>query len=189
MAKIDILIDGYAKKLDDGWIVNPTVVLIQNKGKNLIVDPGADRKALLDSLEKRGLTVNDIDVVFLTHGHTDHVLLAGIFEKARVYNFTEIYEGIREWEHDNRIEELDLEILPTPGHMPDHCSLIVPTDEGVVVVAGDVFWWVDGEEQIIDIERPDQHFASDPKALIESRKKVLEIADFIIPGHGKMMRV
>jgi glyoxylase-like metal-dependent hydrolase (beta-lactamase superfamily II) len=189
MPKIDILINGYAKKLDDGWIVNPTVTLIQNKGKNLVVDPGADRGALLDSLQERGLATDDIDVVFLTHGHTDHVLLAGIFEKARVYNFTEIYEGVREWEHENWVEELDLEILPTPGHMPDHCSLVVPTEEGVVVVAGDVFWWVEGEEQIIDIERPDQHFASDPAALIESRKKVLEIADFIIPGHGEMMRV
>ena len=59
----------------------------------------------------------------------------------------------------------------------------------MVVVAGDVFWWVDGEEQIIDIERPDQHFASDPAKLIESRKKVLEIADYIIPGHGTMMKV
>jgi hypothetical protein len=30
---------------------------------------------------------------------------------------------------------------------------------------------------------------SDEKALKESRKKILEIADYIIPGHGKMFKV
>ena len=31
--------------------------------------------------------------------------------------------------------------------------------------------------------------ARDEKALQESRKKILEIADYIIPGHGKMFKV
>ena len=189
MAKLEVLIEGYADKLEDGWIVNPAVVLVQNNGKNLVVDPGCNREKLLAILKERGLTPDDIDFVFLTHGHTDHALLAGIFEKARIFNNLEIYEGDREWEHKNRIEEMDLEILQTPGHTPDHCSLVVPTAEGVYVVAGDVFWWIDGEEQVIEIERPDQHCENDHAALVESRKKVLEIADFIVPGHGKVMEV
>jgi len=31
-------------------------------------------------------------------------------------------------------------------------------------------------------------FLADKDQLIESRKKILEIADWIIPGHGKMFK-
>lgn len=186
MTKVKVLIDGYAEKLEDGWKVNPTVTLVQKNDKNLVVDPGCDREGLIQALSEEGLTIDDVDFVLLTHGHIDHTLLAGIFEKAKIITNYEVYEGIREWEHDGKITDMDLEVLPTPGHTNDHCSLVVPTDEGIYVVAGDVFWWVDGEEQIVDIERPDQHYSDDPKALVESRKKVLGIGDYIIPGHGKM---
>jgi len=35
----------------------------------------------------------------------------------------------------------------------------------------------------------EDEFATDIEKLKESRKKVLEIADWIIPGHGKMFKV
>jgi glyoxylase-like metal-dependent hydrolase (beta-lactamase superfamily II) len=65
----------------------------------------------------------------------------------------------------------------------------VETQEGVYAVAGDVFWWLDGQDQIVDVNKPD----NDPEhmnieKLIASRKKLIEMADFIIPGHGKMFR-
>jgi glyoxylase-like metal-dependent hydrolase (beta-lactamase superfamily II) len=61
----------------------------------------------------------------------------------------------------------------------------------VVVVAGDVFWWADREEQKTDRESLLFHkdpFAKDEKALLASRRKILELADWIIPGHGKMFK-
>ena len=60
-----------------------------------------------------------------------------------------------------------------------------------VVLAGDVFWWADGEEQLVDINKEDDaHPAElDMKALIKSRRVLLEKADYIIPGHGKMFKV
>jgi len=60
-----------------------------------------------------------------------------------------------------------------------------------VVLAGDVFWWADGEEQVVDVEKEDNaHSAElDMKALIKSRKLLLEKADYIIPGYGKMFKV
>ena len=74
--------------------------------------------------------------------------------------------------------------------MEEHCSLIVEIKKEVYVVAGDVFWWLENEKQEIDINKPDndpEHM--DIQKLIESRKKILKIADYIIPGHGKMFRV
>jgi glyoxylase-like metal-dependent hydrolase (beta-lactamase superfamily II) len=62
---------------------------------------------------------------------------------------------------------------------------------GKVVVVGDIFWWTEkGEpkkdfESLINLEDP---YVKDEKALKESRKKILEVADWIIPGHGKMFK-
>lgn len=70
--------------------------------------------------------------------------------------------------------------------------MLAETEEGKVVVAADVFWWTDEEKQEIDdidaLINKEDPFTKDLKALKESRKKVLEIANWIIPGHGKMFR-
>ena len=64
------------------------------------------------------------------------------------------------------------------------------SDDGIYAVAGDVFWWTDDQEQTMDVNAPD----NDPEhmnhtKLTQSRKKLLAIADFIIPGHGEMFTV
>ncbi len=196
MAKVKVLIQGYARETKRGWLANSTVVFIQSNGKNIIVDPGCNRERLLKALSDNNLKTSDIDYVFLTHGHVDHALLAGIFENATIIDELYIYEkdiinkhgGVIP-EHGGIIPGTDLKVIRTPGHKEEHCSLIVKTKEGVYAVAGDVFWWLDNEKQKIKIDKPDndpEHM--DIKKLIESRKKLLEIADYIIPGHGKMFK-
>lgn len=189
MNKIKVLIQGYAKEIKNGWLASSTVTLIQSNDKNIIVDPGCNRKKLLEELAKISLKVADIDFVLLTHSHTDHTLLAGIFENAKVLDNEEIYNNDEQISYDNKILGADLEIIQTPGHTNDHCSLIIKTNEGIYVVAGDVFWWMDEEEQKIDINKPDQAHPANMEQLVESRKKILEIADYIIPGHGKIFKV
>jgi len=188
MNKIKVLIQGYARQIESGWLASSTVTLIQSNNKNIIVDPGCNRKKLIKELSNNNLKATDIDFVLLTHSHTNHTLLAGIFENAKVLNPEEIYDGDRQTEHNNKIPGIDLAIIQTPGHSPEHCSLIVPTENGTYVVAGDVFWWMDDEEQEINIEKEDEAHPEevDMKKLIESRKNVLKVADYIIPGHGKI---
>ncbi|MBU1877039.1 MBL fold metallo-hydrolase, partial [Patescibacteria group bacterium] len=83
MAKVKVLIRGYAKKIENGWLASSTVTLVQSNDKNIIVDPGCNRKKLVEELLKENLKTTDIDFVFLTHFHTDHTLLTGIFENAK----------------------------------------------------------------------------------------------------------
>lgn len=191
MAEVKVLIRGYAKQIGDGWLASSAVVLVQSNNKKVIVDPGCNRKKLIEELSRVNLKTTDIDFVLLTHGHTDHTLLAGIFENAKVLNPVEIYDNDKQIENKNEIPGTDLKIIQTPGHSFEHCSLIVDTKEGTYVVAGDVFWWMDNEDQIIDIEKEDQAHPdeADMKKLIESRKKILEMADYIIPGHGDIFKV
>lgn len=101
-----------------------------------------------------------------------------------------IYEKNIITKHNGVIPGSGLKVIRTPGHMEEHCSLIVETKKGVCAVAGDVFWWMENERQEIDINKPDndpEHMNS--QKLIASRKKILEIADWIIPGHGRMFKV
>lgn len=190
MNTVKVLIEGYAKEMENGWMTSSTVTLVKTNGKNIIVDPGCNRKKLIEELGKNNLKTADIDFVLLTHSHTDHSLLAGIFENAKVLTTEEIYNNDNQTEHNNKIPETDLEIIQTPGHCPEQCSLLVPTDEGVYGIVGDVFWWTDDEEQKIDVNKEDEAHPkeTDMEKLIESREKILKMADYIIPGHGKMFK-
>jgi glyoxylase-like metal-dependent hydrolase (beta-lactamase superfamily II) len=193
MATIKVLIEGYAKELQNGWVASSTTCLIISGDKKIITDPGCNRQKLLDALQKENLTTDDIDYVFLSHCHPDHILLASLFEKAKyvTYDSNLVYDNDLLVAFDKNILGEDIEIIETPGHVLEHLSLLVDTPEGKVAVAGDVIWWVDGQEQIVDIYQKDHSQAKgmNMEKLIESRKKLIELADYIIPGHGKMFKV
>jgi len=59
MTKIKVLIEGYAKKVEGGWIASSTTVLVQNGSLNVIIDPGINRKLLLKEVSKQGLKTKD----------------------------------------------------------------------------------------------------------------------------------
>lgn len=193
MATVKILIEGYARKLKKGWKANSTCCLIITKDKKIITDPGCNRKALLKALKKEGLTTDDINYVFLSHRHPDHVLLAGIFEKAKYITFDTnlLYDNDVLLEFDKHILGEDIEIINAPGHVFEHLALLVNTSEGKVAIAGDVIWWLDKEKQVFDINQKDHNQAvdMDVETLVESRKKLINKANYIIPGHGKMFKV
>lgn len=192
MAEIKILIEGYAREEGDSLFASPTSVLIRDGGLNILVDSGANKEKLLEALTKEGLKPEDIDIVFLTHYHLDHILNIRLFPDKDILDSETIYSDDKEIEYSGNIPGTKIAIIKTPGHSDEHCSLLVETKKGNVVIAADVFWWMDSEEQKIDRESLIVHedeYASNMEKLIESRKKILEIADYIIPGHGRMFKV
>jgi len=194
MAKIKILIRGYVKEIDGKEFASSTTTLIQDADLNIIVDPGMDRKLLVSALNEENLSLNQIDYVILTHTHLDHSLLAGIFENAKILDNNEIYSFDGNiGEHGGKVPNTEIQIIKTPGHDQFHCSVLVDTEDlGKVIIAGDVFWWTDDEEQKTDklslLEHKDPYL-KDAQALKKSREKILELADYIIPGHGKIFKV
>lgn len=193
MPTIKILIEGYAKELKNGWVATSTTCLITTENKKIISDPGCNRKKLLNALQQEHLTTSDIDYVFLSHCHPDHILLAGIFEKAKFITFDTnlVYDKDHLIKFDKHILGKDIEIIETPGHVLEHLSLLVNTPDGKIAVAGDVIWWIEDEKQVVDVNQKDHTQAKgmNMESLIKSRKKLLEIADYIIPGHGKIFKV
>jgi len=192
MTKVKILIEGYAKKTKGGWLASSSTTLIEDSGKKVIIDPGINRKLLLKSLREQGLTPDDIDIVFMTHYHPDHMFLTSMFEKAVVVDGDTVYEKDDETGYEGKIPGTNLEVILTPGHAHEHAVLVANTDKGKIVVAADVFWWNDLEKQQTDdveaLINKEDPFTKDWEALKASRRRVLEIADWIIPGHGKMFR-
>ena len=137
----------------------------------------------------------ETEVEFIAPGLLDHLLR--LFER-RYYIQDHSPFGFRQDRqdkqdlHEGKIPGTNIIIMKTPGHTMDHASLVVPVKGKTYVVAGDVFWWAENEEQLTDrkslLNKKDP-LAVDEKALRKSREDILEIADFIIPGHGKMFEV
>ncbi len=183
MAKVDILLKGYNLKHGDYDNYTSTCTLVRDKGINVVVDPGSPKKGEIDKALKRlGLEKDNIDYVFITHYHPDHARDVALFPKAKLVDIWEIIEDDRyDYIRYNHKLTSNVTILRTPGHAKEHGSLKVKTDEGIVVVAGDVWWY----ENFTPQKDP---YAWNQKKLEESRKKILKIADFIILGHGGMVK-
>jgi len=141
MAEVKVLVEGYAREENGVELASSTTTLIHEGKLKIIIDPGMNRKMLLDALKKEGLSPSDIDYVILTHYHLDHTLLAGIFEKAKVLDNSDVYSFNGEiGEHEGKVPGTDIKIIKTPGHDMFHCSVIAKTKEhGTVVIAADVF--------------------------------------------------
>lgn len=199
MDKYKILVQGYAKEVDSKYFASCTTILIESKGRKVLVDPGADKEALLSALDGEGLAVNDIDILFLTHYHPDHFLNIRLFPNVDTTDGYTIWKDTGEEVFSDEgsamkyIPETNIEILPTSGHREEHVSLLINTrEEGTACIAQDVFWWEDGKQpdnptydELIELEDP---YLLDKEELIKSRRLVLEKADWIIPGHGKKFK-
>ena len=184
MAEVKILVKGYTSADSEGGEESTcsTVTLVKDKDIVMVVDPGVlkDQKILVDALEKEGLSIDDVNIVCITHSHPDHHRNVGMFPKAKMLE----YWGL--WDRDTVVDWKeqftdDIRIIKTPGHSYDSITLLVKTEKGTIAICGDVFWKEDAPK--------DDPYASDKEKLKESRKKILELADYIIPGHGDIFKV
>ena len=96
MAEVKILIRGYTSaeevEVTGEERTCPTISLVRDNGKTIIVDPGVLRNQddLKEKLREDGLTTDDIDFVFLTHSHLDNYRHTGMFAKAKVSIFRDL---------------------------------------------------------------------------------------------------
>jgi glyoxylase-like metal-dependent hydrolase (beta-lactamase superfamily II) len=192
LADISVLAEGYVSSQEGGGLrASPSAVLIEEAGTFVLVDPGADKKGLLLGLSRKGLSPEDLDLIFVTHPHLDHILNLRLFPEADVCDSSYIYRGDEEIPYVNFVPGTEVEVLPTPGHTPDHASLLVRAEGETWLVAGDLFWWRDDAVQRTDrkslLELEDE-LATDLLALRRSRMRALARADVVIPGHGKVFR-
>ena len=148
----DVLVEG------ERW--PNSIHVIEHPDGRILVDTGMiDSTPELD--EQWGIRFDpdkiprDVVCVINTHLHFDHCggnrLFAGTpihvqrreREVAREPDYTipewVEFDGATYVEHDGEAEITSgVRVIPTPGHTPGHQSVLVDTDDGLVVLAGDV---------------------------------------------------
>jgi glyoxylase-like metal-dependent hydrolase (beta-lactamase superfamily II) len=173
-AEVRVLFAGYV-----GSHTASTVALVRDGDVTVVVDPGMvpTRRAILDPLGALGVDAAAVTDVVFSHHHPDHTLNAALFPEARFHDHWAVYKGDL-WV-DRRAEGAALSpsvrLIETPGHTPQDITTLVTTAHGVVALTH-LWWSADGPAE--------DPYAQDPAALHAGRRRVLEIADLIVPGHG-----
>jgi N-acyl homoserine lactone hydrolase len=160
-------VSGYLVTLDDGrrvlidtgmsreHIGNPDLTFGGTPGARIITPDMTPADDIVSRLADAGLTPGDVDVVINTHLHFDHAGNNFLFTDSTIvvqreqYEFAEGHEsfpnqywnvpGLRYELVDGPAEVLPgVEVLPTPGHVPGHQSVVLTLPEtGTVVLSGD----------------------------------------------------
>lgn len=175
--------------------------LIRDATQTVLVDAGLGAiprepgsTSLLAELEQLGVAPGEVNTVFLTHAHPDHVgwtLTEGqaTFANARCiisrteYDWApERLRGPLEALHAlGKLEVFDtdahlgvgLEVLPLPGHTPGQMGVIVQSGHEAVLIAADAL------HHPAQVDRPEWHtkFDVDVDQGIETRKRIIRRAE------------
>ncbi|XP_059483267.1 metallo-beta-lactamase domain-containing protein 1-like isoform X2 [Neocloeon triangulifer] len=176
---------------------NCTVTFIKGCKFNILVDTmtawdGEKLKRLLK--EEVNVEPENIHYVVCTHSHSDHTGGNYLFRNAThivgtSMNYGERYITSPLDDGKEFLIEPKVKVVCTPGHTLDSVTVLVETgidEKGLVAITGDLF------EREADIEFPnlwrELAGSQNPEEQEKNRKKILEIADFIIPGHGPMFQ-
>jgi glyoxylase-like metal-dependent hydrolase (beta-lactamase superfamily II) len=177
-ARFDVLLTGSL-----GPTVRSTCTLVRDGDLVAVIDPGLapSQDAILDPLRALGLKREEVTAVVLSHHHPDHTVNAALFPNAAIHDHWAVYRGDHWESRDCEGTELSpaVRLIRTPGHTADDLSTVIGTSDGVAVATH--LWWTD--------EGPaEDPYAPDREALRRSRKRVIAVADVVIPGHGAPFR-
>lgn len=193
---------------DESWWLPTTCYLVRSEGVTILVDTGvgppglrdwtAEEEGLLpESLAALDVRAEDVDVVFFTHLHTDHVGwnadLDGvpIFSRARhVVHGDGLEEALQhDWPHVRRciapladgFERVrgECELAPgvtafeTPGHYPGHMAVRIDSAGARATILGDAI------VHPAFLDHPEWSFAFDADDQTARRTRAALVADLV----------
>ena len=193
MNSIDVLVLGYLERFEDGSVNlketwSTSSLIRTDDGHVIVVDTSSDfmRSPIKSAFKQIGkIFPDDVDMVVLTHCHTDHIGNVSLFKNATVY----VHEGEECTIPNAKIVKEDTEIakgvrlVHTPGHSDGSMSVFVEADRRYAIV-GDAAPLKDNVTKRII---PTLH--TDAEAARASLEKIAEWADVIVPGHDKPFKV
>ena len=193
MNSIDVLVLGYLERFEDGSVNlketwSTSSLIRTDDGHVIVVDTSSDfmRSPIKSAFKQIGkIFPDDVDMVVLTHCHTDHIGNVSLFKNAAVY----VHEGEECTIPNAKIVKEDTEIakgvrlVHTPGHSDGSMSVFVEADRRYAIV-GDAAPLKDNfTKRII----PALH--TDAEAARASLENIAEWADVVVPGHDKPFKV
>lgn len=174
--------------------------IVYDKGKALLIDPGAEPDKIAEFLEREGLKVQ---AILLTHAHFDHI---AALDEIRETVDTDVYihENELYWLSDPQmngsskligneivmkpaeftfkmgpmeIGDFLFEVIHTPGHSPGSVSFLF--DQNEFIISGDVLFY----HGIGRTDLPGGNMA-EIEATIQNKLYQLKESLTVYPGHG-----
>lgn len=211
MAEVKVLLPGFALRTNRAYLGFCTVALIRGE-KDLIFDTGhwMDRPMLKQELERNDIDPSGIHGVILSHLHADHIMNVDLFPNAELIISAKELEYVKQphpqdvwvpsfWKallegrKIHRIEKegegdvmRDVSFLILPGHTPGCMAAVVKTPEGTIVLSGDAGKFA---KEFLTKRKEEFMIFGPPEEIERSLQRILEIADVVIPGHDRPLRV
>lgn len=164
-----------------------TCTVVSGKDFHLLVDPSLkEENAMASELDRRtGLVTGDIDTVFVTHTHDDHLYGIRHFMNARWIAGPEVARALNESKlYPKRFEPVDsrlmdtIDVIHSPGHTHNHYSLRFDCEGFSVFIAGDAVATKDYWR-----ERRMYYNVTDIEQSRITMEKINMISDIVVPGH------
>ncbi|MGB9615051.1 MAG: MBL fold metallo-hydrolase [Fervidobacterium sp.] len=161
--RIDILNLGGSIRIPTSVeVAYSTACLLKDNGRLILIDPGdyLSLNALERSFEERGIALEDVTDILLTHLHLDHAYATRMFPNATIYIHSayknkpydkfgliksKLYKEIlSSWKDVVEIKAGDvlfdkIKVFHTPWHAKEHSSFLIETENmGNVLYTGDI---------------------------------------------------
>jgi glyoxylase-like metal-dependent hydrolase (beta-lactamase superfamily II) len=184
MATVKIIREGWWRWIERGvrFDVSCTSTYIEDGGKHIVVDVAnaGEEEAYVAALAAAEIDPLKVDVVVLTHLHPDHTGLLHLFPNAEYVMAGSRWKGAihARWEDEAMPITDDVYVMKVAGHSDMDCAVVANTFGGVIAMSGDL--WVRSPSD------PRLKVVLDKEALEASRRRLIGLAAFIVPGHGPM---
>jgi glyoxylase-like metal-dependent hydrolase (beta-lactamase superfamily II) len=163
-----------------------------------VVDPGIVMQGApyTSSLRARGIEPQDVKKIILTHTHFDHVQALVEFPQREVFvhqieldaPYTGFQQSLLEMVRLEPLTGDEGEIEPglrwirTPGHSEGLISILVDTDDGLVVIASDCVGPL--PEYFDQMDLPED-FGAEREELLRQWERIRSLEPYmVIPGHN-----
>jgi N-acyl homoserine lactone hydrolase len=185
-----------------GMVAFPNTLLIRGE-RDYLVDPGLIMQGapLIGAMDELGVDPNEVKDVILTHLHFDHAEGLAGWPMRRTYvhrieteaPYAQLVSGVLEMANLEVLEGEEGEIEPglrwmlTPGHSDGLISLLVDTDDGLVVIASDCVGPL--PEYFEGMDLPDD-FGPERDQLLQQWRRIRDLDPaVVIPGHNPPVRL
>jgi N-acyl homoserine lactone hydrolase len=185
-----------------GMVAFPNTLLIRGE-RDYLVDPGLIMQGapVIGAMTELGVDPNEVKDVILTHLHFDHAEGLAGWPMRRTYvhrieteaPYAQLVSGVMEMANLEILDGEDGEIEPglrwmlTPGHCDGLISLLVDTDDGLVVIASDCVGPLPEYFEQMDLP---EDFGPEREELLRQWKRIRDLDPaVVIPGHNPPVKL